>query len=81
MQIRIAKWGNSLAVRLPRAIADDLGLAEGQSVDIAIENGTVRLKRSYERVRLADLIAEAKRLGPASHPEVVTWSEDVGEVP
>jgi antitoxin MazE len=78
MQVRIAKWGNSLAVRLPRAITDDLGLAEGQSVDIGIEDGSVRLKPSTERVRLSDLIAEAERLGSAAHPEVVAWGADVG---
>jgi antitoxin MazE len=78
MQVRIAKWGNSLAVRLPRAIADDLGLVEGQPVEIGIENGSVRLKPSAERVRLSDLVAEAERLGPAAHPEVVAWGADVG---
>jgi hypothetical protein len=29
-------------------------------------------------VRLADLIAEAERLGPAAHPEIVHWSADIG---
>jgi antitoxin MazE len=78
MQVRIAKWGNSLAVRLPKAIAEDLGLAEGQPVDVAIERGAVRLKPATAQVRLADLVAEAKRLGPAAHPEVVRWGRDVG---
>ena len=78
MQVRIAKWGNSLAVRLPKAIAEDLGLAEGQPVDVAIERGAVRLKPSTVQVRLSDLVAEAKRLGPAAHPEVVKWGRDVG---
>ena len=78
MQARIAKWGNSLAVRLPRAIADDLGLVEGQSVDIAVENGSVMLKPTPGRVRLSDLVAEAERLGPAAHPEIVEWGADVG---
>jgi antitoxin MazE len=78
MQVRIAKWGNSLAVRLPKAIADDLGLTEGQAVDVAIESGAVKLKPSPARVRLSDLVAEAKRLGPAAHPETVAWGGDVG---
>jgi antitoxin MazE len=77
MQVRIAKWGNSLAVRLPRAIADDLRLAEGQSVDIAIDNGSVTLKPSA-RVRLSDLVAEAARLGPGAHPDITAWGSDVG---
>ena len=72
MQVRIAKWGNSLAVRLPKAIAEDLGLAVGQPVDVAIERGAVRLKPSTAQVRLSDLVAEAERLGSAAHPEVVS---------
>ena len=78
MQVRIAKWGNSLAVRLPKAIAEDLGLTEGQPVDVAIDKGAVSLKPSSLRVRLSDLIAEATRLGPSAHPEIVRWGEDVG---
>ena len=78
MQVRIAKWGNSLAVRLPKAIADDLGLMEGQAVDVAIERGAVRLKPSAARVRLSELVAEARRLGSAAHPEIVAWGGDVG---
>jgi antitoxin MazE len=78
MQVRIAKWGNSLAVRLPKAIADDLGLTDGQAVDVAIEGGAVTLKPSAARVRLSDLVAEAKRLGRPAHPEIVAWGDDVG---
>jgi len=78
MQVRISKWGNSLAVRLPRAIADDLGLAEGQSVSIAIEKGAVRLKPTRGTLRLSDLVAEGERLGPAAHPEIVNWGADAG---
>jgi antitoxin MazE len=78
MQVRIAKWGNSLAVRLPKAIAEDLGLTEGQPVDVAIDKGAVRLKPSPAQVRLSDLVAEARRLGPAAQPEIVAWGRDVG---
>jgi antitoxin MazE len=78
MQVRIAKWGNSLAVRLPKAIAEDLGLVEGQPVDVAIDKGAVRVKPSPAPVRLSDLVAEAERLGPVAQPEIVTWGPDVG---
>jgi antitoxin MazE len=78
MQVRIAKWGNSLAVRLPNTITEDLGLTEGQALDVAIEREAVRLKPSTAWVRLSDLVAEARRLGPAAHPEIVRWGADVG---
>ena len=31
--MQVAKWGNSLAVRLPRAVVEALGLKEGDSID------------------------------------------------
>jgi antitoxin MazE len=32
--MQIAKWGNSLAVRLPAAVVEALGLKEGDSIEI-----------------------------------------------
>jgi antitoxin MazE len=32
----VAKWGNSLAVRLPRSVIDALGLKEGDSIQIQV---------------------------------------------
>jgi antitoxin MazE len=34
--MQVAKWGNSLAVRLPAAVVDALGLKEGDSIEIVI---------------------------------------------
>ena len=38
MQLQIAKWGNSLAVRLPSAITKKLHIADGDSVDLTLNN-------------------------------------------
>ena len=35
--MKVARWGNSLAVRLPRSHVEALGLREGDEVDIAPE--------------------------------------------
>ena len=32
----VAKWGNSLAVRLPRSVVEALGLKEGDSIEIHV---------------------------------------------
>lgn len=32
--MHIAKWGNSLAIRLPRQLVDDLRLKEGDEVEL-----------------------------------------------
>lgn len=34
--MQVAKWGNSLAVRLPRSVVEALGLKEGDSIDIHV---------------------------------------------
>ena len=34
--MQISKWGNSLAVRLPTAVVDALGLKEGDQVEIQV---------------------------------------------
>jgi antitoxin MazE len=34
--MQVAKWGNSLAVRLPAAVVEALGLREGDEIDIHI---------------------------------------------
>jgi len=34
--MQVAKWGNSLAVRIPAAVADALGLKEGDDVQIVV---------------------------------------------
>jgi antitoxin MazE len=34
--MQVAKWGNSLAVRLPVAVVDALGLKEGDQVEVQV---------------------------------------------
>ena len=34
--MHVAKWGNSLAVRLPRAVVKALGLKEGDEIEITV---------------------------------------------
>ena len=34
--MQVAKWGNSLAIRLPRSVVKVLGLKEGDSIEIHV---------------------------------------------
>lgn len=34
--MRIAKWGDSLAVRLPAGLGDELGIREGDEIEIVV---------------------------------------------
>ena len=44
MQSAIQKWGNSLAIRIPRAFAVDLGLEQDSEVDLYIDDGALVLR-------------------------------------
>lgn len=48
MKARIQKWGNSLALRIPRSIAIDAGFAEQTMVDITLEQGVVMVTRTAQ---------------------------------
>jgi antitoxin MazE len=39
MKTRIQKWGNSLALRIPRPFAEESNLHEDAAVDISVRNG------------------------------------------
>lgn len=39
MRTRIRKWGNSLGVRIPSALAEDARLHEGAEVDVTVREG------------------------------------------
>ena len=48
--MQIAKWGNSLAVRIPKAVVDKLNLKEGDDLEIvANDNGRLELITSEAR--------------------------------
>lgn len=79
MQVRISRWGNSLAVRLPKQLAKQLALSEGQTVDLSIVDDALKLAPGsvtrIPRYRLEDLLAQCD---PNDAPELVDWGPDVG---
>jgi antitoxin MazE len=56
--MQVSKWGNSLAVRLPKALVDQLGLKEGDELDVVaasketieVETKEARRRRALERL-------------------------------
>ncbi len=43
MKVAVQKWGNSLAVRIPKAIAIESNIRQGTEVNLALEQGRVVL--------------------------------------
>ncbi|HMS85482.1 MAG TPA: AbrB/MazE/SpoVT family DNA-binding domain-containing protein [Nitrospira sp.] len=54
MKTRAQKWGNSLAVRVPKSVAMQIGLKAQDGLDIEVRDGNVVLKPQLRRVYLLD---------------------------
>ncbi len=39
MRTRVRKWGNSLALRIPKPFAEEAGLGEGGEVEVSVTDG------------------------------------------
>lgn len=84
MKAKIARWGNSLALRLPAAVVRDFGLREGQLVELNPNKPNIEVKTERPTVNgipvytLQELVAEARRLGPENESEMLDWGPDRG---
>lgn len=82
MQAQVLKWGNSLAIRIPKSIADDAHLQLGDPLEIAVAgDGVVQVHRAGEIPTLAQLVAQITpenryaeiSPGPEIGREAVEW--------
>jgi antitoxin MazE len=77
MQATIKQWGNSLAVRIPKAFAQQTKMKKGTSISITLENGRVIMKplkrRKYTLDELVSKITPQNR-----HPET-DWGPPQGK--
>ena len=57
MKTRILKWGNSLALRVPKAFAEELGWGENAPVEMTVDGGALAVRTDTERTwELAELL-------------------------
>lgn len=57
MRVQVQKWGNSLALRIPKPFAEDAGVSEGTVVDMSVSEGRLIAAPVTPRpVRLKDLL-------------------------
>lgn len=57
MRAKAQKWGNSLAVRIPKAIAEQAGVAENDELEVDVEAEVIRLRRCRRDPSLEELLA------------------------
>ena len=71
MKTQIQKWGNSLAIRIPKAFAQEIFMDHGSIVDLAIEQGEIIIRPVSEPAySLEELLADVTQ--DNLHGEILT---------
>lgn len=74
MKMQVGKWGNSLAVRLPKALTDRFGIAEGDEIDTGGIEAV--LHAEADEARQANRLAAIERLKQSNIKFPPDWKFD-----
>jgi antitoxin MazE len=57
MQTTVQKWGNSLAVRIPKPFVEETHITSGSQIDLTVDNGRIVIVPQVEpKYSLAELL-------------------------
>lgn len=77
MKTAVRRWGNSLALRIPRAYASEVRISEGSKVELTMKSGSLVVRPiSRQRHSLAELL---RRVTPANRHESISTGAHVGQ--
>ncbi len=75
MTTRIAKWGNSLGLRLPKSVTQEAQLDEGDKVDVSVRAGAIVIRPSRPTYSLEELVS---RITAANRHDESDWGAPRG---
>lgn len=76
MRTQVAKWGNSLGVRIPKAYAEEVGLSEGATVEVKRSGRKLVVMPAQPEYEVAELVAGITRKN--RHHET-SWGKPIGK--
>jgi len=71
----VQRWGNSLAVRIPKALAIEAELGEKTAVDIAVRDGALVVRAAKKQWSLEKMVGAVT---PANRHREVDWGDAAG---
>jgi antitoxin MazE len=74
--MRVTRWGNSLAVRIPKALAEQTRIEEGSEVELSVVDGMLTIRPRALIYRLDELLAQ---ITPENRHDEVDWGEPRGK--
>jgi antitoxin MazE len=77
--ITVGRWGKNLAVRVPGNIAREVGLREGEQVEIVAQDGAIVIRRAAPHFTLDELFrGRSPKAWRAAYAGAFDWGDDVG---
>jgi len=77
MKTQMVKWGNSLAIRIPKPVVEEAKLKEGDSLEVEVSaDGHVELRRFTRVPTLAQLISQ---INPENRYAEISTTMEVGK--
>ncbi|RKH76994.1 AbrB/MazE/SpoVT family DNA-binding domain-containing protein [Corallococcus sp. AB032C] len=55
---KVQKWGNSLAIRIPSVIAEQIAIRQGSEMEMIVENQAIKLIPKKKKPTLEELLAK-----------------------
>ncbi|MCL4844631.1 MAG: AbrB/MazE/SpoVT family DNA-binding domain-containing protein [Bryobacteraceae bacterium] len=72
---QIARWGNSLGLRLTKAVASEARIGEGDTVEVCVKDGAIIIRPAQPAYTLEELVSKIK---PGNRHGETGWGKRVG---
>jgi antitoxin MazE len=80
MKVEFLKWGNSLALRVPKVFAQELGASVGKAANMEVRDGklVIEIAKPKRRRRRYTLEQLAASITPENRHRELEWGPPVG---
>jgi antitoxin MazE len=72
---KVQKWGNSLAVRIPKVVTGSVQIEEGTEITISVENEIIKIVPTRKKPTLEELMAQ---ITPENQHSEMDWGQSEG---
>jgi antitoxin MazE len=76
LKTQVVKWGNSLAVRIPKGVAQEALMKEGDALVIKAARNRIELVRTEKMPTLKELVSQ---ITPENRYEETAWGRERGK--
>ena len=74
--MRVTRWGHSLAVRIPKPLAEQMNIVEGSEVEMSVADGALAIRPKPRSYILEELL---EQVTPENCHDGIDWGEPKGK--